>query len=193
MKRFFQFTHWAMETLRGKNRGERGILPRRGGVDRFTTHNGTRSLRMESLEERQLLSVTPTEYAEIRSTYAEFGLAENMDEINLIEITKLSTANLKAAIETASQTESDDLIVIRTTESASSIIFTREANEIKISLDSSAKGTLSIVGYGDAPLSINANNKCRAITVESGTVNFGNILLKNGSTSGYGEIGRAHV
>ncbi|MDO4588094.1 MAG: hypothetical protein Q4C95_12500, partial [Planctomycetia bacterium] len=73
----------------------------------------SRLLRLESLEERQLLSVTTVEYDQIRNDYPSFQLSENINDNNIIELTSLNATNLQNAINQAPQTDFDDLIVIR--------------------------------------------------------------------------------
>ena len=63
-----------------------------------------RSLRMEVLEERALLSAVPLsaqEYADLRANYADFNLAEDMDDVNIIPLDLAEgddLTSLKAAI-----------------------------------------------------------------------------------------------
>ena len=129
-----------------------------------------RRTRFESLEERALLSVTPAEYADIRASYAEFNLPASIDEINIIEITadRLTSAEIRSAVDAAAATAGDDLIVVRTA----------------VTLNSSEKGALAIVGYGASPLTVDASGMCRALSIGSGAdVSLGNIILTGGNSS----------
>ncbi|MBR5626464.1 MAG: hypothetical protein IKW74_02440, partial [Thermoguttaceae bacterium] len=49
-------------------------------------------IRVESLEERALLSVTPTDYAVIQECYSDQELVSGQSDTNIIELTEL-TAN----------------------------------------------------------------------------------------------------
>lgn len=135
-------------------------------------------LRVERLEERTLLSVSAAEYAEIRAAYADFGLSENMADVNIIEIesANLALAHLKAAITTAG----DDLIVVRTTDSANTITYTDTSDEITIHINSTTYGKLNIVGFGTKSLTLNAAQKSRVINITAGTVHLGNLTVTGG-------------
>ncbi|MDO4586065.1 MAG: choice-of-anchor Q domain-containing protein, partial [Planctomycetia bacterium] len=151
-------------------------------------NQSSRILRLESLEERQLLTVTTAEYDAIRAEYADFGLPEIMSDVNIIEIEEanLSIANLKAAIETAGTTALDDLIVLRTSDSANNITYAAASDEISINIDAVSYGKLSIVGFGTVPLTIDANQLSRVMTISASTVNLGNLTLTGGKTTGDG-------
>ena len=154
-----------------------------------------RSLHVESLEERALLSVTPLsadEYADLRAQYADFNLPENMADLNVITLDlaegdDLST--LKSAITTAGTTTKSDLIVVRTTDTANTIKYTAAEDELIIGIDASEFGSVTIVGLGSKPLSLDADGKCRVMTV-SGTdadhstiANLGGLTITNGKSS----------
>lgn len=145
-----------------------------------------RRTRFESLEERTLLSVTPAEYADIRSSYAEFNLPASIDEINIIEITadRLTSAEIRSAVDAAAATAGDDLIVVRTAEGAHTVTYASASDEIAVTLNSSEKGALAIVGYGASPLTVDASGMCRALSIASGAdVSLGNIILTGGNSS----------
>ena len=142
--------------------------------------------RFENLEERALLSVTPTEYADIRASYAEFSLPESIDDINVIEITadRLTSADIRSAIDQAAATAGDDLVVVRTTSDSHAVVYASAADEITVAFDSSEGGSLTIVGYGAAPLTFDASGTSRAFSVGSGAkVSLGNIVLTGGDSS----------
>ena len=173
MKRFFHFRLNSppapAETFRG------GANPLR-----------KRSARLEALEERVLLSVTPAEYADIRTTFAEFSLPESIGDINVIEITadRLTSADIRAAIAEAGETAGDDLIVVRTTADANTVTYASAADEIAVMLDSSESGALTIVGYGSSPLTLAASGMSRVVSIGSGArVALGSMVLTGGNSS----------
>jgi len=63
----------------------------------------TRPLRMEPLEERQMLSVSAAEFGAVRSQYPDLNLPANISDYNVIEITasQLTATNLQNAVNTA--------------------------------------------------------------------------------------------
>ncbi|MBQ9799083.1 MAG: hypothetical protein IJO40_03995 [Thermoguttaceae bacterium] len=130
----------------------------------------SRQLRMEALEGRELLSVTPTEYAEIRELYSAFELSENMAEVNVIDLAAATTSKeVQAALDAAKATPRDDLIVLRTTAGASSVFFERT---ITVDFDESVSGKLTIVSYGDALAQVSSAENA-VFSVESGDVRLG--------------------
>ena len=135
-----------------------------------------RSLRMEPLEERQLLSVTTAEYSAIRTEYSDFGLSENMSNVNIIEInaSNLSCTSLKAAIAEAGTTTKDDLIVIRTTEESN--VITLGNQPIHVSIDSAQFGNVAIVSLGKAYLQL--ANQGVVMHVDSGNLFLGGMTFK---------------
>ncbi|MCL2347128.1 MAG: hypothetical protein FWC50_02585, partial [Planctomycetaceae bacterium] len=60
-----------------------------------------RSLRLEPLEERQLLAVTTAEFGAVRSQYADLNLSANMAGSSVMEVTGLTEANLQNAVTAA--------------------------------------------------------------------------------------------
>ena len=152
----------------------------------------TRNLRMEALEERALLSVTPLspdEYSALSAQYAQFHLPEDMSDLNVITLDLAEgdgLAELKSAIETAGSTDESDLIVVRTSDDANTITFTSNSDELLININASSKGAITIVGLGTKPLTLDAAQQCRVITV-SGTnddaytvANLGGLTITNG-------------
>ncbi|MBQ9873073.1 MAG: right-handed parallel beta-helix repeat-containing protein [Thermoguttaceae bacterium] len=77
----------------------------------------TRALRLESLEDRSLLSVSAAEFDAIRQAYSKLDLPESPDAINVVDLQadELSYAAINKAIQDAAATPEDDLIVLRTT------------------------------------------------------------------------------
>ncbi len=155
--------------------------------------------RLETLEDRRLLSTTAAEYAEICDAYSEFNLpavvADTLPaatELNIIEIeaanlsvANLSVANLKSAIAEAGATTQSDLIVVRTTNAASTLEYTAATDELSISINAATYGSVSIVGFGSQPLTLNANQLSRVMST-GGTVNLGNLKITGGKASDSG-------
>ena len=130
----------------------------------------SRRLQMERLEARELLSVTPTEYAEIRELYSAFELSADMSTVDVVELSgALTSAQIQSALDFAKSTPNDDLIVLRTTAEASSASL---AQTLTIDFDPSVSGTLTIVSYGDALAQV-SSAKNAIFSVRSGDVRLG--------------------
>ena len=74
-------------------------LTRRGEKRDFKGSKGApkaRALRLEALEERELLSVNPAEYSAIREAYDQIALPESLDDVNVIELPELTAEALQA-------------------------------------------------------------------------------------------------
>ena len=131
----------------------------------------TRNLRMESLEERALLSAVPlstSEYADLRAQYTDFDLPENMADLNVITLDLAQgddLTSLKNAITTAGTTAQSDLIVVLTSNTANTLKYTSNADELTIDIDATQYGSISIIGLGPKSFTLNANQKCRVMTV----------------------------
>ena len=99
------------------------------------SQSSKRSLRMETLEERALLSAAPlstSEYANLRAEYAEFNLPANMNNLNVITLDLAQgdgLSQLKSAISTAGTTTKSDLIVVRTSNTANTLTYTAAEDE----------------------------------------------------------------
>lgn len=129
------------------------------------------------------------EYNAIRNTYAEFDLPSDMTQINIIEIPpqSLSVANLKTAIAASGDTSLPDLIIARTTTALNKITYTSEEDELHWDIPSETKGAVSLVGFGDAPLTLDAAGHSRLMTFLSwswstAVVNLGGLTLTGGMT-----------
>lgn len=149
-----------------------------------------RTARFEPLEARTLLAVSLAEYASIRAAYEEFELPESANSVNIIEIpaADLSISSLKDAIEQAGSTKKDDLIVVRTTNAANTIAFTKASDQITVELDYDIFGKTTIVALGPKQLLVDAKGFSRAMTVAVGTLQLGNVALKNGVTTDFGGL-----
>ncbi|MBR4832811.1 MAG: hypothetical protein IKU86_00555 [Thermoguttaceae bacterium] len=125
---------------------------------------------MESLETRELLSVAPTEYAEIRELYSAFELSENMSDVNVIDLTAaVTSAQVQAALDAAKATPQDDLIVFRATAQGASAYFNRT---LTIDFDEAKSGALTLVSYGDALTQLSSAENA-VFSVKSGDVRLG--------------------
>ncbi|MDO4587310.1 MAG: hypothetical protein Q4C95_08440, partial [Planctomycetia bacterium] len=137
------------------------------------TKGSHRSLRLEALEERQLLSVTPAEYNEIRATFPDISLPENSENVNIIEVRSLTSESLNNAIATAAQTPENDLIYVRNNSEVLEL-----NSPVVVDLDSNQFGDLMIVGSG-AGIQIKTENA--AFDVLAGNVQIANVVLTDDS------------
>ncbi len=149
-----------------------------------------RSARLEILEARELLSVSVGEYAAIRNAYEEFALPASINDVNVIEIRAedLSVSSLKDAIELAGSTKKDDLIVARTTNDINVVSFAKPSDQLTIELDQDIFGKTTIVALGPKQLVVDAKNLARTLTLAAGSLNLGNVVLKNGNAANYGGV-----
>ena len=164
----------------------RGIIKDNGtGHSSGRSGASCRKLRLESLEERQLLTVTPADYAALCDTWSHFDLPESPDNVNIIEIEAddLSIAVFRNAINSASNSPENDLILIRTTEAKHSLTFSESDYEFLINADPVTSGSLTILATGDLPLTLDAMGYSRLFRVTQGNVQLGNLTLSGGSTS----------
>ena len=125
------------KVVRGRKNDE-GNRRAKGGRRNLTA----RKLGLESLEERQLLSVNPVgnaEYQDIRESYSNLSLPEDLSQINVIEVSELTADALQAAVNQAAQTKSDDLIVLRT--SSDSYVLNLESTAVNVNIDSENYGS----------------------------------------------------
>ena len=134
-----------------------------------------RKLMTEALEERQLLAV------DMLMTAA--AGAANVIQISSAE---LSVDAVKQAIAQASATPEDDVIQI----DSGSLQFASEADEFVINVNSSTKGSITIVA-ADKGLTIDANSLARAFSIKSGDVTLKNVTLVNGVADYGGAIANA--
>ena len=145
----------------------------------------SRRLRMEPLEERQMLSVSVADYDAIRSVYPDLNLSASMGDYNVIEITAqdLTEANLRAAIATAGTTTQNDLIVVRTTETQNKI--TLSGAELGINIDASQFGSVIIVSLGDENLTIDGNQRSNIFSIWNSEVALAGLTIVRGNNNYY--------
>ena len=154
---------------------------RQSNQQKKTSAPHSRRLHVESLESREMLSISPADYDSIRATYPDLNLSAEMDDYNVIEITsdQLTDANLREAIETAGATAENDLIVLRTTDSQNTI--TLSGTELSIDINADELGSVTIVSLGDEKLTIDANQKSRVLSVaESSEVGLAGLVVTDG-------------
>ncbi|MCL2744932.1 MAG: hypothetical protein FWE67_13895, partial [Planctomycetaceae bacterium] len=137
-----------------------------------------RTLRVETLEPREMLSVSIAEFNTIKSQYADLNLG-NYADYNIIEITatQISAANLQAAIEIAAQTTQNDLIVVRTDNNNNTV--TLDGNPIHIEIDSARFGSVAVVSLSSSGkfLTVDTQNISRAFRINSGDVAMGGMEI----------------
>ncbi|MBR5626751.1 MAG: hypothetical protein IKW74_03920, partial [Thermoguttaceae bacterium] len=133
-----------------------------------------KKIRVESLEERALLSVTPMEYAAIRDHYSDLELASGLEDMNIIELMELTANALQQAVDEAAQTEKPDIILINTGQFDTPVL-PMENVTISISFDASRFGDLSILSWGGDRLQISVNQENWSFDVGICGVQFGGV------------------
>ncbi|MDR3183621.1 MAG: right-handed parallel beta-helix repeat-containing protein, partial [Planctomycetaceae bacterium] len=147
----------------------------------------SRSLQIETLENRELLSVSPADFDAIKAENADLNLGNEVD-YNIIEITAadLSETRLNNAIRAAGVTTANDLIVLRTTAEQHTIKLS--GTEIAIDIVS-GYGRVTIVGFGTDKLTLDADNKSRVLNITSSTATaLANLNITGGKAVGGGGI-----
>lgn len=147
----------------------------------------SRKLRFEPLENREMLSVTATDFNAIRSQYPDLNLSEEMSDYNIIDITadQLSDAAIRAAIAEAGTTEQNDLIVLRTTETENSI--TLSGTQLLLDIDATEFGSVTIVSFGDAEMTIDGEQKSRIFEIASAAeLSIAGLTIIGGKVTGTG-------
>ena len=129
-----------------------------------------RALRMEALESRELLDVSPAEWAEIRAKYADLDLSASANIIE-IEAEQISRVALDNAIR---QVGDDSVIVVRTTDSNHTITLSTQ-----IEIDAPGQ-KIAIVSYGTQNLVLDGNKACRVLTVFAEEFRLGGVDVING-------------
>ena len=139
-----------------------------------------RQLRLEHLENRELLAVTVAEFDAIRDQYKNANLAE-MDDYNIIEIRadELTQTKLQNVIQEAGSTTEHDLIVVRTTDSQKTLTL---SSQVDIKASTASKGPnmngITFVALGDGNLTIDASSN-RAFMIDGVDVSFVGVNIVN--------------
>ena len=148
----------------------------------FPKTNRHRRLRLEPLEERQMLSVSPAEFDAIRAQYPDLNLGE-YNSYNCIDVTNLTGESLQAAIDLAGNTSVNDLIVVRTTGTNHTIKLS--GGELGINIDAAEFRGVTIVSFGTDPLIIDAQQQSRVFNIASGsTVALAGLTMTGGWCEG---------
>ena len=147
--------------------------------------------RLETLEDRALLSVTGAEYDAIRAAYPDLNLPESFELINAVDLSaaNLTAESLQQAIAAAGETVEvvfspgvyriADLLVVRTSESAHTLVL--DGNPIRIAVDSERFGSLALVAYSstetNVPLTVDTQGFSRAMALSSSDVKLANVEI----------------
>lgn len=144
-----------------------------------------RGLRLESLENRELLSVSAAEFDAIRAQYEDLNLSSNYADYNFIDIqaNSFNDQALRDAIDAASDTQKHDIIVFRTTSGSNTL---RLDSTVSILSSASKYGSgmngITFVSYdgtgNNTSLTIDAANQ-RGFDIRSIDVAFAGINVKN--------------
>lgn len=138
--------------------------------------SGSRLLRHEELESRCLLSITTGEYDQIRTDLADFDLPANMVDINIIEITDLTANGLQNAINTAAQTEKDDLLLFRDSNGNNTLSLAGET--IYVNIDSKNYGDLILCGGVNTSFNISVGGEnAPAFAFAKGSIKLANFNI----------------
>ena len=144
----------------------------------------TRTLSMEPLETRDLLSVTTgliddSAYAALREQYPEFNLPAVQSNLNVMTV-DCNLADLKSAITNAGSSTKSDLILVKTTDSANTITYSTSSDEISINVS----GSVTIIGWGTEELTLDANQNCRIMSISGNTnLYLGNLTITKGKVT----------
>ncbi|MBR0225292.1 MAG: fibronectin type III domain-containing protein, partial [Thermoguttaceae bacterium] len=153
----------------------------------FSNHSSRRSekraprstsLRIEALENRELLSVNPADYAQLRESFDQLALPENFSDVNVIELPALTAEALQNAINDAATTPQDDLIVVNPTELGENTLSLADAT-IVVDFDASEFGAITLVSTGDERLQISVNPEDYSFDFRSGVMNFAGLDFVN--------------
>ena len=153
----------------------------------------TRILRIEELEEREMLSVTLGDFAAIKTNYADLGLT-NFADYNIIEVGgagdqaggannnfDFSDAGIRAAINMAGTTTGNDLIVVRTTATENTI--TLIGWELVVNIEGEKFGGITIVSLGSEKLTIDANGQSRVFGVYESNLALAGLMITGGNAN----------
>lgn len=138
----------------------------------------SRKLTIESLENRELLTVSSAEFSVLRSTYSELELGDQED-YNIIEIlsNELSDVKLREVFAGLEESYEDNLIVVRTTATNNRIQMT----EGPLVLSESLNGSVCIVSLGNSRLTIDSRQSNHILEITNSTdFVLGGVVLGSG-------------
>ncbi|MBQ1456863.1 MAG: hypothetical protein IIZ25_13545, partial [Thermoguttaceae bacterium] len=131
-------------------------------------------MRLETLEARELLSVSAADYEAIRLRYGDLGLTADYGAVNIIELENLTGESLQNAVDAASLTRKDDLIVVDTDVFAAASLMINSS--VTVDVDSGQYGSITVVSTGSRRLDIACGaGEEAAFTVARGELAFGGI------------------
>ena len=137
-----------------------------------------RALRVESLETREMLSITPIEYAAIVETYEQLNLPAEYADVNVIELAKLTAQDLQNAVREAEQTNRHDVILINTDRFDDATISLRDAT-ITLNANAQESVAVTILATGSKRLQIVANDADATFRIEQGTLQLANLDVRD--------------
>ncbi|MGN1064630.1 MAG: hypothetical protein ACI4QC_04400, partial [Thermoguttaceae bacterium] len=117
----------------------------------------------------------------IRAAYPDLNLPESFESINAVDLSaeNLTAELLQQAIAAACETFEDDLLVVRTSESAHTLVL--DGNPIRIAVDSERFGSLALVAYSstetNVPLTVDTQGFSRAMSLSSSDVKLANVEI----------------
>ncbi len=140
------------------------------------------SLRMEPLEERDLLSVAPADIAAVQSLFPDYAIPPDAHYIEVTSLADSGPGSLRWAVEQAAQTAEDDIILLRKTD-------IDLQNTLSVDIDSEQFGALSIVGASTDGLNagfsnLSGKNVFQILNVGEGTrLNLGHLIITGGKAA----------
>ena len=156
-----------------------------------TAAPANRKARFESLESRELLAasqgVDPATFAAIVAAYPGFDLSDvAASNVYVVDATSGTTAaKLKEAITAAHNRAGADLIVVKTSANPATLTFSTSKDAFTVD----DADPVTIVAWGDSPLTIDANAKTRAfVATKRSELALGNITITNAKGADGGAI-----
>ncbi len=156
-----------------------------------TATPATRKARFESLESRELLAasqgVDPATLAALVAAYPGFDLSDvAASNVYVVDATSgTTTAKLKEAITAAHNRAGADLIVVKTSANPATVTFSTSKDAITID----DADPVTIVAWGESPLTIDANGKTRAfVATKRSELALGNITITNAKSGDGGAV-----
>jgi len=130
------------------------------------------------LETRELLSVSPGDYAVVRESYQALDLPETAEEINIVEldVRDFTGESLQEAVERAGKTPENDLIILKA--DSENNVFNLGEKTLNVDVDSDVFGSISLVSYGGSGVSsLVSSSSCGAFNVVQGDFQLGGLIV----------------